>query len=92
VSGAQDPDDKPSSPICHLDEADDRYAGFLDRDELAAQLRDILASRTAIAGKLRSLLPKARDDTMHGEIAEILKSEEVGVARLEMLLAALTGS
>jgi hypothetical protein len=86
------PDDKSNSPVCYLDEAGERYAGFLSHDELATQLRDILASRTAIAGKLRSLLPKARDDTMHGEIAEILKSEEVGVARLEMLLAALTGS
>jgi hypothetical protein len=92
MSGAQDPDDKPSSPICYLDEADDRYSGFLNREELAAQLRDILASRATVAEKLKVLLPKVRDDAMHGEIAEALKSEEVGVARLEMLLAALTGS
>jgi hypothetical protein len=88
------PDDaeKPNSPVCYLDEAGDRYAGFLDRDELAAQLRDILASRKAIAEKLRSLLPEVRDDNTHDEIAEILKSEEVGIAGIAMLLAGLTGS
>ena len=84
--------DKPSSPVCYLDEAGDRYAGFLDRDELAAQLRDIVSSKIAVAEKLKSLLPKVRDDDTHGEIAENLKSEEVGIARIEMLLAALTGS
>lgn len=64
--------DKPSSPVCYIDEADDTYRGFASQVEIAAFLRELAeAERVAqpTDEMLRRMLPHIRDDHLHRELA-----------------------
>ena len=74
---------EPSSPACLAHEADDAYMGFATEAEIAELLSAVcqvdageLVDKTALTAKLRKMLPKLRDDTLHRELAAKLAAYE----------------
>ena len=70
--------DKPASPVCYIDEADDTYMGFASKAEIAAflaELADAERSGRPIDEMLRRMLPRIRDDHLHRELAGKLKAQ-----------------
>lgn len=68
-----------ASPACSANEADDAYMGFASRAELTAFLRELEAAERSgrpHAEMLRQMLPKVRDDALHGELKAKLKRQE----------------
>ena len=62
--------DVPSSPACLAHEADDAYMGFATREEIVRFLTELDTAPTARrADMLRSMLPRIRDDVLHGELS-----------------------
>ena len=62
---------QPSSPACLAHEADDAYMGFATGAEIAAFLKDIDRQD---AESIRKMLPRIRDDVLHGELSLRLKA------------------
>lgn len=85
--GARNP---PSSPVCYADEADDRYMGYLNRDELIEALTVLLEAeragarvgmrlvQTADGGEARTLASTIRRDEARwcGMLADALRRLE----------------
>ncbi len=70
--------DKPTSPVCYVDEADDSYMGFASKAEIAtflAELAEAERSGQPTDEMLRRVLPRIRDDHLHRELAAKLKSQ-----------------
>jgi hypothetical protein len=62
---------EPASPACLAHEADDAYMGFASKTEITAFLEAVAeAERTGTphADMLRDMLPRVRDDALHGEL------------------------
>ena len=57
---------EPASPACLAHEADDAYMGFATKAEIAAFLKDLEA---ADAEAIRKMLPRIRDDVLHGQLS-----------------------
>jgi hypothetical protein len=70
--------DKPASPVCYIDEADDAYMGFASKAEIAvflAELADAEHAGRPIDEMLRRMLPRIRDDHLHRELAAKLTEQ-----------------
>ena len=65
--------EEPSSPACLAHEADDAYMGFATKAEIAAFLAGL---ETADAESIRKMLPRIRDDILHGELSARLRAIE----------------
>lgn len=69
-----------NSPACAAGEADDVYMGFAGKDEIKAFLAELAATdennRAEVMARLRELLPRVRDDLLHGELAAALRAYE----------------
>jgi hypothetical protein len=85
---AGDKDAETNSPVCYARKADPGYMGFASRDELNAFLADLLESERALAEKLRSMLPRVRDDELHAEMKAILLRHEENIAKILSHLSA----
>jgi hypothetical protein len=73
------PDD-PASPACLAHEADDAYMGFATCEEITRFLADLdAAADTQKTEMLRRMLPRIRDDVLHGE----LRARLAAIAALE---------
>jgi hypothetical protein len=79
-------DGEPSSPVCYIRETDPAYMGYASRDELIAFLNELLEAERAIAQKLRGMLPKVRDDALHGDLKTMLARSEENMAKIDSLL------
>ena len=70
---------KPASPACSAHEADDAYMGFASRAEIVGFLKELDAAERAgrpHAELLRNMLPRIRDDALHGELKAKLQAQE----------------
>ena len=72
--------------IAHLDgEASSRVGAFYEKCMAIADLSERMAflnrGQGWVARKLREILPKTRDDGMHADFSEMLKSHEDNIAR-----------
>ena len=70
---------EPASPACSAHEADDAYMGFASREEVTAFLKELAAAEQAgrsHAEMLRRMLPRIRDDVLHGELRAKLQAQE----------------
>lgn len=72
--------------IAHLDgEASPRVGAFYEKCMAIADLPDRMAflnrGQGWVARKLREMIPKTRDDGMHADFSEMLKSHEDNIAR-----------
>lgn len=66
-----------SSPVCYIDEADDTYMGFASKAEIAAFLAELAEAERLgqpTDEMLRRMLPRIRDDHLHGELSAKLTS------------------
>lgn len=64
--------DKPASPVCYIDEADDTYLGFASKAEIVAFLAELAEAERLgrpTGDMLRCMLPRIRDDHLHRELA-----------------------
>ncbi|MFO1158386.1 MAG: hypothetical protein U1E60_06080 [Reyranellaceae bacterium] len=63
--------DKPASPVCYVDEADDAYMGYASKAEITAFLAELAEAERAgrpTDEMLRQMLPRIRDDHLHREL------------------------
>ena len=68
-----------ASPACSASEAGDTYMGFAGTNEIAAFLAELAAADEAgrdISDRLRSMLPRIRDDRLHAALASRLDKPE----------------
>ena len=80
-----EPVDEPASPSCFAHGADDSYMGFASAAEIAALMKaigetafDQAPARARLAGRLRQMLPKVRDDRLYRGLAELAATLEAG--------------
>jgi hypothetical protein len=62
---------EPSSPACLAHEADDAYMGYASRPEIVAFLKILTEAEQKgepVAGMLRAMLPKIRDEALYREL------------------------
>jgi nitronate monooxygenase len=79
---------EPASPVCYLNEADDAYAGFASRDELAATLNELLEAERAGARICARTALETGDEDIRA-LMRLVHADEVRWCR--MLLAAIEG-
>ena len=75
--------EEPASKTCYAEEAEAAYMGFASREEIAAFLGALLESGQGIEEKLRAMLPKIRDDSLHAKCAALVLAMEEINARFE---------
>jgi hypothetical protein len=66
---------EPASPACLAHEADDAYMGFASPAEIAAFLK-ALAEAEKAGRPVAEILPKVRDEALHGGLSVKLTAEE----------------
>ena len=81
------PPAEPSSPVCYAGEAPDRYMGYADPGELAAELNELLEAERAGARVAARLVADAPDPEFRS-LARVIHADEVRWCRA--LFAALT--
>jgi hypothetical protein len=77
MSDKHDPP-KSGSPVCYIDEADDTYMGFASQAEIAAFLAELAEAERSgqpTDEMLRRMLPRIRDDQLHGTLSAKLTSQ-----------------
>ncbi len=79
--------DEPASPVCYAGEADASYMGYAGPEEIATFLKEQLAAEQALAGRLRAMLPRIRDDALHALLRAMLADHERAIAALGARLA-----
>ncbi len=77
--------------IKHLNgEASPRVGAFYEKcmaiGDLSARMAFLNRGQDWVARKLREMLPKTHDDAMHADFAEMLKSHEENIARVNDVL------
>ena len=75
--------EEPASKVCYAEEAEAAYMGFASREEIAAFLGALLEGGRDKAEKLRAMLPKIRDESLHAELKALLAALDEINARLE---------
>ena len=90
------PPDEPSSPSCFAHEADDVYMGFASQAEIAALAKEIretafdqAPARARLAGRLRPMLPKVRNEQLYRRLSALLATLEAGNVPADELLKAI---
>lgn len=80
-----DEPDEPASPSCFAHEADDTYMGFASAAEITVLVKEIggtafgeAPARARLAGRLRQVLPRVRDDRLYRRLAELAATLEAG--------------
>jgi hypothetical protein len=79
ASGMNGKPDKPASPVCYIEEADDAYMGFASKAETAAFLAELAEAEQSgrpTDEMLRRMLPRIRDDELHQELSAKLKAQQ----------------
>lgn len=74
-----------ASPVCFLDEADDRYAGYLSIEEADGFFGDLLEKQRSLLTRLSAVLPRIRDDGIHARLREVAELQRRAIVILEEL-------
>lgn len=75
--------EEPASKVCYAEEAEAAYMGFASREEIAAFLAALCDSGRENVERLRAMLPKIRDDSLHSKLKALLAALDEINARLE---------
>jgi hypothetical protein len=75
-----------SSPACSMHEADPAYMGYAGKHELVALLDELLEAERGVVRRLREMLPRVRDDALHGRLGQMKHAHESNIAFLDGLI------